>query len=68
VWRVIALRRGHLVVVECEDGRVLLGTVTAQLDGTLKVSTGLPGRAVYVHPDEVESLTLAERHPDVVGA
>lgn len=53
------------MVVEVDDGRVLLGTVTPGPGGWLTVHSGLQGRPVTVHQEDVEQITPAADHPDV---
>jgi hypothetical protein len=55
-----------LMVVETEDD-IFLGTLEVNGE-TVKVKTGLPGRPTILRLDDIEDLTPAIDHPDVVMA
>jgi len=57
----------RLHVVETDSGTAHLGVPVVAGD-YLQVMTGLRGRPVVLHRDEVESITAAEGHPDVEWA
>jgi hypothetical protein len=56
----------ELQVIETEDN-VYLGTLTRTGD-EVKVKTGYAGRPVILHVSEIDAVTPAEQHADVVFA
>jgi hypothetical protein len=56
----------ELMVVETEDN-VYLGTLTRQ-GNTVKVMTGYAGRPVILEVSEINEVTPAAGHPDVIAA
>jgi hypothetical protein len=59
------LAHGEIVVVETDDEQ-FLGTCEIH-DGHAIVRSGYVGRPVMIALDEVEAITPADLHPDVVS-
>lgn len=58
-------RSKSFAVVETNDGKVFLGTI-ARRHGTVTVYSGYTGRPPVILATEIDSITPAEEHPDVV--
>lgn len=58
---------GAFVIVETDE-ETYLGVLSYPTSHTLRITTGLPGRPVILQAADVDAITPAENHPDVIPA